>query len=136
MDQRGEDLGTGAAEGVTERDAAAVDVDLRGIELQLADAGDRLRRERFVQLDEIDLIDCQTGSLEGLCCRWNRAESHTAWIDSGYGRSNDPRHRRRPASSAVLRRHEQCRRSIIDAAGARCRDRPVLLECWLELGNR
>src|SRR5256886_16427975 len=103
MDQRGEDLGTGAGEGVTERDAAAVDVALRGIELQLADAGDRLRRERFVQLDEIDLIDCQTGSFEGLLCRGNRAESHTAWIHTSYGRSNDPRHERPPPSSAVLR---------------------------------
>src|SRR6266513_2583040 len=135
MDKRGEDLGAGAAERVTERDAAAVDVDLRGIELQLADAGDRLRGERFVQLDEIDLIDCQTGSLEGLLCRGNRAESHTAWIHTTYGRSNDPRHRRRSASSAILRRHKQCRRSIIDAAGARCRDRSVLLERRLQLSD-
>src|SRR2546421_7135709 len=130
MDQRGEDLGTGAAEGVTERDAAAVDVDLRGIELQLADAGDRLRRERFVQLDEIDLIDCQTGSLEGLPCRWNRAESHTAWIDSGYGRSNDPRHRRLPASSAVLRCHKQSCRTVVNPACAGGSHGAGLLECW------
>src|SRR6266513_1702747 len=93
MDKRGEDLGAGAAERVTERDAAAVDVDLRGIELQLADAGDRLRRERFVEFDEIDLIDCQTGSLEGLLCRGNRAESHTAWIDSGHSGRHDQRER-------------------------------------------
>ena len=45
---QGEQLRPGAAERVTERNAATVDVHLFRIELQLTDAGDRLCRERFV----------------------------------------------------------------------------------------
>ena len=44
---------------MAERDRAAVDVDLRGIEPQLADDGERLRGERFVQLDEVEVVERQ-----------------------------------------------------------------------------
>ena len=38
-----------------ERDGAAVDVDARGIEAELPHDGERLRGERFVQLEQIDV---------------------------------------------------------------------------------
>ena len=45
------------AEGMAERDGAAIHIDGRRIEPELAHAGDRLRRERLVQLDQIEIGD-------------------------------------------------------------------------------
>ena len=64
------------AEGVAERDGPSVDVHLRRVELQVAHAGDRLRRERFIQLPQIDLIDREPGALQRLVHRGNGTDSH------------------------------------------------------------
>ena len=52
--------------GWPERDRAAVDVDLVRIEIERLHAGQRLRGERLVQLDQVDLIERQPGLLEHL----------------------------------------------------------------------
>src|SRR6267143_6873586 len=116
---------------MTERDAAAVDVDLRGVELQLADASNRLRGKRFIELDEIDLIDCEAGAFEGFLGRRNRPEAHTAWIHPSDGCRNN-------ASEWLVcgSRDQERSGAVIDPAGARRRHRPVLPECGLELGDR
>ena len=45
----------GGAERMAQRDRAAERIDLRGIEAEVADHGQRLRGERFVELDPVDL---------------------------------------------------------------------------------
>src|SRR5438132_79919 len=80
--------------------------------LELADAGDRLCGECFVEFNEIDLIYRQPGALERLLRRRDGTESHAARIDAGHCGSDDARQRRPPPSSAVLRRHKQCRRAV------------------------
>src|SRR6267378_8597622 len=116
---------------MTERDAAAVDVDLRGVELQLADASNRLRGKRFIELDEIDLIDCEAGAFEGFLGRRNRAEAHTARIHASDSCRNN-------ASEWLVcgTRDQESSGAVIDPAGARRRYCPVLPERRLELCDR
>src|SRR5688572_16272392 len=64
VDQRRGQLRTGAPERVSQRDGTAVDVHLIGIEVELLHAGQRLGGERLVELDEVDLIECQPGLLQ------------------------------------------------------------------------
>jgi hypothetical protein len=47
---------------VAERDGAAVDVEFFRIDAELANAREHLRCEGFVELDQIDLFDCQAGA--------------------------------------------------------------------------
>ena len=56
VDERDEDAAAARADRVSERDRAAADVDARRVELEAADARDRLRRERLVELDEIEVL--------------------------------------------------------------------------------
>jgi hypothetical protein len=49
------DAGAGGAQRVAERDGAAVEVDLGDVEAELVDAGQRLRSERLVELDDVDV---------------------------------------------------------------------------------
>ena len=55
--QRRQDACAAGADRMSQRDRAAVDVDFRGIELELADDGQRLRGEGFVQLDEVEVVE-------------------------------------------------------------------------------
>src|SRR5882672_8405726 len=114
---------------MTERNTAAVDVDLVGIELQFPDAGNRLRRERFIQLDETDLIDRETGPLQRFLRGGNRTQSHAARIYTCHsGRYDSSDCRPSPPLAALRRRHQQCCRTVVDAAGTRSGDGPFLLE--------
>src|SRR5690349_22908419 len=56
VNERGGDANPGTADRMAQRDRAAVDVQTIGGKLQLAIAGDHLRGECFVQLDQIDLV--------------------------------------------------------------------------------
>ena len=60
-------------ERVPERDRAAVDVDPGRVEAELVDADERLRRERLVELDEVEVVDVEPGALERLAGRRDRA---------------------------------------------------------------
>src|SRR5581483_6892490 len=53
-------------ERVTESDRTAVHVHLPLVETKLADDDERLRGERLVQLDEVDLFEADAGALEQL----------------------------------------------------------------------
>src|SRR5687767_2087327 len=52
----GGEPGAGAAKRVAERDGATVDVEPVGVDGQLAEAGEHLRGECFVQLHQVDLV--------------------------------------------------------------------------------
>jgi len=68
---------------MSERDCAAVDVETIGIDRQLAKYGQHLRRECLVQLDEVDLIQCQSCALERLLHCWNRTNAEAFRLDAG-----------------------------------------------------
>ena len=66
----------GPAERVTERDAAAVHVELLPRDAEVLRRRDDLRRERLVDLDEVDVVHRQPGAGERLARRADRAEPH------------------------------------------------------------
>ena len=61
VNQRRGDARAGAADRMPEGDRAAVNVELRAIEAQVALARQHLRGERFVQLDEVDVVESDAG---------------------------------------------------------------------------
>ena len=60
-------------------------------------AGEHLRGERFVQLDEIDLIERQPGELQHLADRRHRADAEPLGLDAGGGEGDEPAERRQAA---------------------------------------
>src|SRR5258707_3451455 len=56
VQQSGRDARAGGADGMAEGDGAAVYVELVAVEVQLPVARQNLRGERFVELDQIDLV--------------------------------------------------------------------------------
>ena len=62
-----------------------------------------LRRERLVQLDEIDLVERQPGVSEHLPNRRDRADAETLRLDAG-GREGDEAGQRRQAERLRARR--------------------------------
>ena len=57
IEQRRQNARAARANRMAERDGAALNVDPRGVEAELACHRDGLHGERFVQLDEIDVVD-------------------------------------------------------------------------------
>src|SRR2546423_15518960 len=66
---------------MADRDCASVDVDSLLVEAQLSDDDKALRRERFVQLHEIQLVHRHAGTGEQLAHGGNRTNAHDARID-------------------------------------------------------
>ena len=65
-------LGAGAAERMAEGDGAAVHVDLAHVGLELLLPGQHDRGERLVDLEQVDVVDGETASLEHLLGRGDR----------------------------------------------------------------
>src|ERR1700740_1659149 len=63
-DQRGGELGSGAAKRVAEGDRATVGIYARGVEGGLLDYGERLRGESFIEFDYGDIAERETGELQ------------------------------------------------------------------------
>ena len=61
---------------MAERDSSSVDVDLRGVESSLLDHDQSLRSEGFVQFDQINLVQSQSGKFQRLGNRIYRADAH------------------------------------------------------------
>src|SRR5262245_48760659 len=63
VQERRRQLGAGAAQRMTQRNRAAVDVQFLRIDRQLAETREHLRRESLVPLDPVDLVERQDGEL-------------------------------------------------------------------------
>ena len=59
MEQRHRDSRPGAADGMAERDGAAVDVESLAIKMQLAIAGQHLRRKGFIEFNQIEVAEVE-----------------------------------------------------------------------------
>ena len=67
------DAGAGCAQRVPERQAAAIEIDLLGIELEFPNAGERLRGECLVDFDYVERLDLEGGARHGFASGRNRA---------------------------------------------------------------
>ena len=81
------------AERMAERDGAAVRVDVLGVVRQpeLAQAGQRLRGERLVQLDHVEVADLEPEPRHQLLRRRHRADAHDARRHAGRRHAGDAR---------------------------------------------
>src|SRR5262245_32802833 len=86
----GGEAGAGAAERVAEGDRAAVDVEPLLVDPELADAGEDLRGEGLVELDQVDLVELEAGGGEGTGDRLDRADPHVGGVDAGDAGGDDP----------------------------------------------
>src|SRR5271166_4669714 len=121
---------------MSERDRAAVDVDALHRQFELAYAGERLRSERFVQFDEIDVVDAPAGASERFLRRGYRTESHAVGIHARDGGRHDARERAQAATFRFLRRHEHdTGRAVVDAARVAGRHCAAFAKCGLEFGQ-
>src|SRR6185369_9193700 len=81
MQHRHHDAAPRRPERMSQRDRSAVDVELGVVEPKLALTGERLRGERLVDLDEIEIGDLPAGATEGLLDRGDRTDAHIARLD-------------------------------------------------------
>ena len=120
-------------ERVPERDRAAVHVHPRGIEAELTDDDEALRRERLVQLHDVEVGDLDTRAREQLAHRGHRSDAHHARVDPR-DRAAGERCERLDAErpSPLLARHDERRCAVVDPGGVPGRHRPALPERRLQ----
>src|SRR3984893_4747111 len=93
VEHRAEDHGAGRAERMSHRDGAAVDVHLGVVEIERLHVAQHHRRERFVELDQIDIVDGHAGLLEHLAGDVDRAGKHDRGLRADVGERLDARAR-------------------------------------------
>jgi hypothetical protein len=102
VDEGAEDHRAGGAERVTEGDRAAVDVDLVQGQSHVPDEAQDDRRERLVDLDQVDVVDGQPGLGERLAGGGGGSGEHDGGLGTGNGGGDDPRARGEPVAVADL----------------------------------
>ena len=101
-------------------DGAAMGIDPRVLVVQAEQlqAGQDLRREGFVDLDQADLVQVDAGALQRAEDRLLRADAHQPGLHADAGASEDPR--QRPDALALADRaiaQQHYRRPVVDPRG-------------------
>ena len=124
---------------MSQRDRAAVRIDVRGVvwQAERASDGQRLRRKRLVQLDDADLGHLHASAREQPLGRGHRPDAHDARRDSGGSRANDARAWREAVlSDRGTRGDDQRARAVVDPGRVARGDRSVAAHERGELGKR
>jgi hypothetical protein len=90
VEKRGDDARAAGPDRMTERDGAAVDIDLVPIEAQLATVREGLSRESFVDLDEVEGVDRELDPVEETANTLDGREEEPLRGDLGLGVPDDP----------------------------------------------
>ena len=115
MDQRRGQAGAAATKRVTDRNRAAVDVQFCVVDAQLALAGEGLRGERLVQLEQVDAVKRQFRAQKRLANRGHGSEPHERGIDAGRGARTDEGDRLKTQRFGQPGfNDQQCRRAVVD----------------------
>ena len=64
-------------------DGTSIDIDLIRVKAKVVHNGYRLTRERFVQLDDVDVVLLQSGALQGTRNGIDGANTHHARLETG-----------------------------------------------------
>src|SRR6185369_3234751 len=108
----------GHPEGMADRDRAAIDVVLLGIDAKLVARVEALAGERFVELPEVDVVDLQAMTLQQLRHGEDRADAHLVRLAAGRGPGDETSHRIEAALLGVLGFHQHDRgRAVGELAG-------------------
>src|SRR4029453_16088483 len=95
-------LGARAPEGMAERNGSPVDIESVLIHRKLAEAREYLRGERFVELDQIDLIQRQPGDLERFPDRRHGADPESFGFYTGGSKRDEAPKRRQPLLASTF----------------------------------
>src|SRR6476646_7254139 len=106
VEQRHQHASAGGADRMTDRDRAAVDVDLRRIPAEVLVDGASLRCERLVRFDQIEIADVPARLLERCTRSRDRPGPHDCGVDARMGPGHDPCERRLAALGRLARRHQ------------------------------
>ena len=121
---------------MSQSDCAAIDVYFFPIEAQLFFNREVLRGKSLVHFDEINVVQSQSGFLQGNLGRRNRPAAHHLGIDSGNAPAHNASHRTDAALAGFVERHDDDRSCAIhDSAGIARGDRAVFSEGGPELGQ-
>src|SRR6478735_1430483 len=94
MGERAQDPPAGRAERMADGDRAAEHVDLLRVESRpRTHAGERLRRERLVELEEVDVAPADARALERAVGGLHRADAEDVGIDAERAAARDARER-------------------------------------------
>src|SRR6059058_778433 len=104
---------TGHTEGVTDRDRAAVDIVLLGIDAELVAGIEALAGEGFVELPEIDVLDLQAIALQQLRHGVDRSDAHLIRLAARRRPANEAAERIETALLGVLGFHQHDRRRAV-----------------------
>ncbi len=122
---------------MAERNGAAVDIDFGRVEARLPDHRERLSCERFVEFDQIHILQLQSSQAQHFRDGFDRAQSHDLGPDAGRRVCDEAGQRLQSHCAGLLFRHYNDRRGAIAhwrrVAG---RDRTVRLESRLQFGKR
>ena len=121
VEERRDDAGAACADGVSERDRAAVHVDLVPVEVQLAAVRQRLRGEGLVDLDEVERLDRQLDPVQQPSNAYDRRQEQPARLDLRLGVADDPGEGRQAVTLDGTLAGDDRRRGAVRDARARCR---------------
>ena len=124
--------------GMAERDGAAVRVDLRHVGTGGALPAEHDRRERLVDLDQVDVVDREPVAFEQVLGGGDRAGEHEHRVAAHEARVDDAGPRLQPERVGLLRGHEQQRAGAVAdlRRGAGGVERGIAVEHRLEVGER
>src|SRR5215203_1397273 len=101
------------AEGMADRDRAAVDVVLLGIDAELVARIEALAGEGFVEFPEINVVDLQAVALQQFRHRVDRADAHLVRLTAGRRPGDETAQRIEAALLGVLGFHQNHRRRAV-----------------------
>src|SRR5690606_281624 len=127
----------GRGEGMRDRDRTAVDVRLLGIQAELFRDRGELRRERLVDVDEVHVVELESGLRECLARGGRGTDAHDLGLDAGNAPRDESPERLQALTLGPLRvGNHDCGRTITDAARIAGRHQTVLAEVRLERSER
>jgi hypothetical protein len=129
VQQRRQNSCTARSNRVTQRDRAAVHIHFLWIDPELLENGHRLHRERFVQLEEVDIRELPSDLLRHTPHGFNGCHQHVLRGETARRLADDPRQRLyAELLGARGRHHHRCRGAVIDRRCVARGDRTVFLE--------
>ncbi len=103
---------------------------------RLTRAREHLRRERLVELDEVDVADLESGAGECLARRRDRTGAHHGRVNAGRGAGDDARERLAPQlRGRIGRRDDDAGGAVVDLRRVAGRDGAALAEDRRQLGE-
>ena len=131
------DPGAGGAERMAERHGAAVEVEGPLVDPEIAHAGQRLRSERLIELDHLDVADLEPGAGQRFPRRGDRPDAHDLGGAAGDRDAPDAGQHVEPVLVGVILGADQHRgRPVGQRRGGAGGHRAMLVERGLEVGER